>query len=699
MVDDLLPSCRSKLSSTMKPPKKLGPFKIGRALGHGGMGAVYEGISESNDSVVAIKVLADSLEEGAEDRLRFETEIESLKRLRHPNIVQLSGFGEEQGQLYYVMEFIDGSSLQQELRKRRLFQWYEAAKVGLEIGQALRHAHDRGIIHRDIKPANILLDQQGNIKLSDFGIARFFGARQITDAHSVVGTLEYMSPEQALAHPIGTSTDIFSLGCVLYALLMGKPPFSARSLPELLRKHTEISPVLIHSIRQDVPDDFGILVADLLNIHPDDRPRNARLVTKRLQSILQTFVKIQEIKVLPLPSSDDTKQPANYLLGDAIEPERNHLPNILHNIPPDVPPGDLRSNTFRRIGEKHAAKEMHTVVSSSAAVSTAPDSEPPKDCEKIDLLADTVTVSSTQPPVPAAPPALSVSSGIADTPSPATEIPEQQEDTPVSPHEMLTTLSKSANRFTAVTDKDFELFEEERSRPISLPTIVVSTTLIIVGLIVYYLLQPVPADVLFKRITTAIPERDDTEGYPIASLRSAQNNIDRFLDMYSDHPSADRVRVYKHELDLLEHERRLERRTQFSAWRSLTPVERAYVEILTSAPNNPEHTIHKLRAFIAVFQKTPSASEESAHSHRWTSNPVELCVELARRRLIKLEQEFSEINAEQEQVLWRRLDDAADHAATDPIRAENIRRGIIELYQNHHWAKELVEEAKRQLRE
>jgi hypothetical protein len=126
-------------------------------------------------------------------------------------------------------------------------------------------------------------------------------------------------------------------------------------------------------------------------------------------------------------------------------------------------------------------------------------------------------------------------------------------------------------------------------------------------------------------------------------------------------------------------------------------VERAYLEVLTSSPNDPEQTIDRLRAFIAVFQMVPTASEVSQQPRRITSSPVEVCVELARRRLKKLEKDVDEINAEQEQVLRRRLEEAENLEAKDPVRAEGIRRGIVRLYQDHHWAKELVEEAKQLL--
>ena len=226
--------------------------------------------------------------------------------------------------------------------------------------------------------------------------------------------------------------------------------------------------------------------------------------------------------------------------------------------------------------------------------------------------------------------------------------------------------------------------------------VLTATTLMIIGLTVYYLVQPVPPDVLHARITATIKEWESTDRNSLALLKKAQDSIRQFLADYPDHPSAEQIRTYQDEVDLSEHERRLERRIQFSALRSLSPVERTYINVLTSSSNDPEQTVDKLRAFIAVFH-TIQSSEGTADSHRHASSPVEICVELAKRRLKKLEQNIAEINAEQEQVVRRRLDEAAEWDSKDPARAEGIRRGIIELYQHNRWATELVEEAKRLL--
>src|SRR5262245_64743113 len=136
------------------PLERLGPYKLEKTLGRGGMGAVYVGLNEQSGERAAVKVLSGHLADDDNFRERFKQEIETLKRLLHPNIVQLFGYGEEDGHLFYVMELVEGHSLQDELLSGRRFSWREVTRIGVDIAHALKHAHDRGIIHRDLKPAN-----------------------------------------------------------------------------------------------------------------------------------------------------------------------------------------------------------------------------------------------------------------------------------------------------------------------------------------------------------------------------------------------------------------------------------------------------------------------------------------------------------------------------------------------------------------
>ena len=197
---------------------RLGPYRLGAKLGQGGMGTVYVGQDDDTGETAAIKVLSPALATEEGFRVRFESEIESLKKLRHPNIVRLFGYGEQDEYLYYAMELVEGTSLEEELRYGRRFNWREVTRLSIGVCRALKHAHDHGIIHRDIKPANLLLNASGEIKLSDFGIARLFGNSRVTSEGGVLGTAEYMAPEQADGRPVTDRCDQYSLGGVMYAL-------------------------------------------------------------------------------------------------------------------------------------------------------------------------------------------------------------------------------------------------------------------------------------------------------------------------------------------------------------------------------------------------------------------------------------------------------------------------------------------------
>lgn len=331
-------------------PTQLGPFQIVRVIGRGGMGAVYEGIHVQTLDRAAVKVLLNPVEEDRELHLRFDAEIEILKKLRHPNIVRLYGFGFEDQVQYYVMELVEGQSLQQELRRKRRFTWQEVCRIGWEMSQALKHAHDRGIIHRDIKPANILLEQRGGVKISDYGIAHIFGGSRLTGDHSVVGTLEYMSPEQSQAAPTGPKSDLFSLGAVLYTLLTGVSPYRAKTLAELLKRHKEANPKSIGEYRDDVPEMLEEVIFELLNIKPENRPSNAYILGRRLLMILRAYlgnpdlVQVKPSPEAPEKSSEQFKSPSRSNPSQspsAKSKDRNLLESASKNTaePPRSVPG------------------------------------------------------------------------------------------------------------------------------------------------------------------------------------------------------------------------------------------------------------------------------------------------------------------------------------------------------------------------
>jgi serine/threonine protein kinase len=263
----------------------IGPYKIVRILGQGGMGTVYHGIHTKSGDPVAIKIIAPALAQHQRFRRRFDAEIQTLLKLKHPNIVQLIGSGEEKGMLFYSMEYVDGENLQQQLRREKRIDWQRVIEIGIETSSALKHAHDFGIIHRDLKPANLMIDSQGRVKLTDFGIAKLFGAADATVEGSILGTADFMSPEQAEGKPVTVRSDLYALGSVCYAALTGRAPFQGKTVPEVLFnvRYGTLTP--ISELVKDVPSELRDLVEELLAKDPSRRPPTGLVVGNRFQSL------------------------------------------------------------------------------------------------------------------------------------------------------------------------------------------------------------------------------------------------------------------------------------------------------------------------------------------------------------------------------------------------------------------------------
>ncbi len=280
--------------------EKLGPYRIGKQIGKGGMGAVYAATYDTpgkqHGMRVAVKALAPQLAAAEGFRERFEAEIESLKKLRHDGIVHLYGYGEQDGILFYSMELVEGSSLEEELCSGRRFDWRETVDIGIQICHALKHAHDHGVVHRDIKPANLMLTPEGQIKIADFGIARLFGGTQLTTAGGVLGTADYMSPEQAEGSLVTEKCDQYSFGGVMYALLAGRPPFRAKSMPQMLQLQRFAEPEPVSRYAPDTPDQLDQLITQLLAKDPETRFPNVLVLGRHMEAMKKALSRPVEME-------------------------------------------------------------------------------------------------------------------------------------------------------------------------------------------------------------------------------------------------------------------------------------------------------------------------------------------------------------------------------------------------------------------
>ena len=211
-------------------------YEILRSIGEGGMANVYLGHDKILDRNVAIKILRGDLSNDEKFVRRFQREALSASSLAHPNIVEMYDVGEDDGLYYIVMEYIEGKTLKQLLKKRGTLTLSEAIDIMLQLTDGMAHAHDSYIIHRDLKPQNIMIKDDGQIKITDFGIAMALNSTQLTQTNSVMGSVHYLPPEQASGKGATIQSDVYSMGILMYELLTGSLPFRGDNAVEIALK-------------------------------------------------------------------------------------------------------------------------------------------------------------------------------------------------------------------------------------------------------------------------------------------------------------------------------------------------------------------------------------------------------------------------------------------------------------------------------
>ena len=230
-------------------------YEILEVIGTGGMAVVYKARCNRLNRLVAIKVLKQELSQDEEFRRRFHAESQAVAMLSHPNIVSVYDVSHSNNLDYIVMELIEGITLKQYLEQKGRLNWREALHFSTQIAKALEHAHSRGIIHRDIKPHNIMILKDGSVKVADFGIARISSA-QNTLTREALGSVHYISPEQAKGGKVDYRSDLYSLGVVMYEMLTGRPPFDGDTPVSVAIQHINAKPVMPRELNPDIPEGF-----------------------------------------------------------------------------------------------------------------------------------------------------------------------------------------------------------------------------------------------------------------------------------------------------------------------------------------------------------------------------------------------------------------------------------------------------------
>ncbi|HNT78729.1 MAG TPA: serine/threonine-protein kinase, partial [Anaerolineae bacterium] len=293
---------------------RLGKYLVQAELGRGGMAIVYRAYDPTLERAVAIKVLAPHLVWQKEAVERFVREARAAAQLKHPNIVTIYDVGQESGWYYFVMEFLEGHELTDYIRGQGNFTTADVAALLRPVAAALDYAHRQGVVHRDIKPANIMVDQHGTPKLTDFGIARMAEGTRVTSTGTIMGTPEYMSPEQAQGFKVDARTDQFSLAIVAYEILTGQAPFMADSTMAILYKITHEPLPPLAQLRPDLPKGVGTVLEQALAKNPDDRfPTVSAFVDALEQALAGKAMK--GFKPATRPISGPASRPVTPVLG------------------------------------------------------------------------------------------------------------------------------------------------------------------------------------------------------------------------------------------------------------------------------------------------------------------------------------------------------------------------------------------------
>jgi eukaryotic-like serine/threonine-protein kinase len=267
-------------------------YQIIDKLGKGSMGIVYKARQTSVDRIVAVKILLDALAQNKEFIKRFDREAKIAAKLSHNNIVNAIDAGEVDGHHFFVMEYVEGSTIKDVLDKKKSIDEKNALRIVMAVAEALKHAHQRGLIHRDIKPENVILTRDGNVKLADLGLARLTADEKwsMSEAGMAIGTPYYISPEQVRGQvDVDIRADIYSLGATLYHMVTGRVPYDGETPTEVMRQHVDNNAVLLppDHINTNLSSGLGMVVETMMSKNRENRYRNPDDLILDLKCLLQ----------------------------------------------------------------------------------------------------------------------------------------------------------------------------------------------------------------------------------------------------------------------------------------------------------------------------------------------------------------------------------------------------------------------------
>src|SRR5919106_5689468 len=307
-----------------------GRYAVGELLGRGGMAEVYLATDRVLDRPVVVKILGSWLASDRSFVERFRREALAAARISHPGLVAVYDAGTEDDVQYIVMERIPGETLADVLRREGPLPADRARGIAARVGEALAVAHAAGIVHRDVKPANVMITPDGGSKLMDLGIARGIEGESITRASSILGTAGYVSPEQARGEPVDHRSDIYSLGCVLYEMLTGRPPFDADNPVAVAYRHVHEAPLPPTSLEASIPPALEAVVLRAMEKDPASRFPSVADMTTALNDETALVAPIEDTR--PLPSGEATTPSS--AIGAATPPPTEPLRRRTDRPPP-----------------------------------------------------------------------------------------------------------------------------------------------------------------------------------------------------------------------------------------------------------------------------------------------------------------------------------------------------------------------------
>ena len=642
----------------MVPFEHLGPYRVGSAIGRGGMGSVYKATHEKTGEVVAVKVIAESVSDDMRFRRRFAVEVETLKKLRHPNIVSLIGQGEQGGRLFYSMEFVAGETLQDRLRREKRLSWQAVLDLGIDVCNALKHAHNFGVIHRDLKPANLMFGTDGVPKLLDFGIVKLFGSAEQTAAGAVLGTADYMAPEQASDGPISPRTDLYALGNVLYACLAGRPPFGGRSMTKIIESLKRDRPVSLDVIAPDVPEEIVQLINDLLEKAPDDRPPTALAVMNRMKAIrvglerqktTNDATKLTGIRKVDSPAEESSQ-------------DATHSDDVTRVIKQTPQEQTLLSKELRK---NNAELSHHDLTIEASAV----------DLSASDVLAAGNNLADDDLALTG----ISVKSAVV---SPISSHATKQ--TQVEPVE-----SSTSTHFTTVDEerrtksiKGHDELEGESTLWQYLSIAAMVGVLVgAAGLFFWATRRPI-ADDLYAKILLA-QDSDDTT--------TARATADQFKRLYPNDSRIDDLQVIAQELD----SSRVMRRLRLASVREggddhLEAHEQSFLEAMRDIDLDPEKSLRMLRHWLNVYDPSGRGAAFAP------SSELTFMVRAARDQVRRLSAQPIQPGDARADALIARI--RAAEKKLDAKAFQGMMEGIVALYAEKPWASGLVELARERLK-